>query len=367
MNALGYLIGAGSMTLGVEQAGFTVREVWETPGYGLNAQTWDLNRPQQRHHELELNHHDTHTVASRGAFDLIYGNPPCGGVSAMTCSRMESPTNNCMRQWIRMVAAARPRAILMENGYQLATDRMALLLLDLTNVLDHYGYHWWTWSFYSYQLGTPQIRRRMFLCATLDPPQRVELLDLRDLPPNDKHLSAPGHALWALTGVTPSPQPVVDREGRTVTQHWYDSDRTAVRNELVNQHWERLREPYVTPYEVQVAQQKIAEGSEPYAKWLKQHYKRLWADCPPDFAQKMHMHRPTRVDWDQACGAIIGFFKFVHPVDRRFLTMREMANLMGYPVDWQFHELSPHLIAQGIPVANARWGAYRLAQVAGWA
>jgi DNA (cytosine-5)-methyltransferase 1 len=152
------------MSLGVEQAGFTLRTIIETPGYGKNAATWDLNRPELAHSILELDHNDEYFRQwAPYDLDLLYGNPPCGGMSAQTCSRIESPTNNCMRMWIRMVVKARPKLILMENGYQLATDRMAPLLGDLTGVLEEAGYQWNTWQFYGYQVGTPQVRRRMFL------------------------------------------------------------------------------------------------------------------------------------------------------------------------------------------------------------
>ncbi len=358
------------MSLGIEAAGFNIAQVWETPGYSKNAATWDLNRPHQRHHVLELDHNNTTHFRSLGEVDLIYGNPPCGGVSSMTCSRMGSPTNNCMRQWIRMVAPAMPRMILMENGYQLATDRMSPLLGDLTGVLDHYSYHWWTWMFYSWQLGCPQIRRRMFLCALRsdgdDPIRRPDLLYLNDLT-TDKSAGAVWPHLWDLANVAPSPQPVICEQGWAVTQHWYSDIKNSLRrNELLKEHWDLARSSYITMHEYEVAKRKAEQGDKLHAQWLERHAHRLWMDCPREFAGKMHMHRPCRLDWDKPSGAIIGFFKFIHPTVPRFLTMREMARLMGYPDSWQFHALEPHLIAQGIPSMNAAWAADRMLKVAGW-
>jgi site-specific DNA-cytosine methylase len=57
---------------------------------------------------------------------------------------------------------------------------------------------------------------------------------------------------------------------------------------------------------------------------------------------------------------VLSEFNLAHPTLNRLLTMREMARLMGYPDDWVFHVLHPRLVAQGVPVANARWAASRL-------
>src|SRR5215831_12044045 len=154
LNAVGYLVGAGSMTLGIEAAGFKIREIFETSGYSKNARSWDLNRPELRHGVLELDHRSPHFKERQG-LDLIFGNPPCGGVSNMTQGGVNNKTNVCMRHWLRMVVQGRPRMILMESGYQLDTPRYEKLLKDLTNVLDAHDYWWWTWQFFSYQVGTP--------------------------------------------------------------------------------------------------------------------------------------------------------------------------------------------------------------------
>jgi DNA (cytosine-5)-methyltransferase 1 len=364
MEAIAYLIGAGSMTLGVEAAGFNVREVWETPGYGINAQTWDLNRPAQRHHILHLDHTNHTFFSARGSVDMIFGNPPCGGLSSMTCSRIESPTNNCMRQWIRMVAPAQPRMILMENAYQLATDRMRPLLDDLTGVLDDHGYWWWTWTFYSYQVGTPQIRRRMFLCATRDKPVSAQLLLLEDLPNQGKATSPVWPWLWDLADVAPSPGPVATATGAVVEQHYYHREDVLRVNELVNQHVERLATPYWTTKDYEKLLAAAADGDENAKKQVQKNSHLHWPDCPKDFGG-MSMHRPHVLQPQLACGAIIGAYRYVHPTARRMLTFREMCRLMGYPDTWNFHEMLPHLIAQGIPVNNSFWAADRMLKVIG--
>jgi DNA (cytosine-5)-methyltransferase 1 len=365
MHSLAYLIGAGSMSLGVERAGFQLEHLYETPGYGKNAQTWTLNRPEVPVNILELDHTSTFFRQHQG-LDLIYGNPPCGGLSSMTCSRMESPTNLCMRQWIRMVVQAKPRMILMENAYQLATERVKPLLQDLTDVLDSHDYYWWTWMFYSYQVGTPQIRRRMFLCATLDRPRRSDLFGLDDLPrAGDKTRCPCGVFLDDLIGVRPSSQDVINTRGEAITQHGYDRmDYYTELNRLVGVHRQRLSEPHVAMRLLEKTRLKAAEGNPLSISQLPNYEKWAWPDMPKQF-DGMSMTRPQIIHFDRAAPAMVGFFKFVHPLDDRVLTMREMARLMGYPDSWQFHKLRPHLLAQGVPANSTMWATKRMLAVIG--
>jgi DNA (cytosine-5)-methyltransferase 1 len=359
-----YLVGSGSLTLGVEAAGFNVEYIYETPGYAKNARTWQLNRPDVPIDVLELDAQNDTFKHHRG-LDLICGNPPCGGVSAMTCSRINSPTNECMRKWVRMVVRARPRMILMENGYQLATKRMSSLLGDLTSVLETCGYCWWTWMFYSYQVGTPQIRRRMFLCASLDRPRRHDLFELDDLPPPGVKSSCPcGPFLEDLIGVKPSPEPVIVN-GKVIAQHYYDraDGRYEEINRLIGLHRDKISsKTLISTGLLERVRKRADEGHELSLKMLPAYESKHWPNMPKQF-DGMSMSRPQVIYLDRAAPAMIGFYKFVHPVDDRLLTMREMARLMGYPDWWQFHQLKPHLLAQGVPVANAKWSAERLKQV----
>jgi len=365
VDAIAYLIGAGSMSLGVEAAGFDLKAVWETPGYSKNAATWDLNRPELRHQVFELDHTSDHLARVASGVDLIYGNPPCGGLSAMTASRLSSPTNNCMRQWIRMVVKARPRMILMENAFQLATERVGCLLTDLTDVLDQHDYYWWTWIMYSYQIHTPQIRRRAFLCASLDVPKHPELIPLDDLPSSrDRSLCPVGPYLANLVGVDPSPDPVWSTTGEVVTQHWYEPIKTVELNALVKQNIGRLSSRFLTPKDRRKIQERADNGDRVAQRELLQVEQLIWEDCPREFGG-MQCHRPYIIPWHEAGATIIGSYKYIHPIDHRFLTMREMARLMGYPDSWKFHRLFPHLIAQGIPVNNAWWAATRMREVMG--
>ena len=358
-----FLVGAGSMSLGVEKAGGKIEHVFENPGYAENAKSWELNRPELPVNTIEL-HCSSNALAPYSGLDLIAGNPPCGGLSSMTDSKISSPTNCGMRHWIRMVVKARPKSIIMENAYQLSTPRVWTILKDLTNVLEVNGYNWFTTKHYSYQLNTPQIRRRMFLYATLEEIKHPELIHLDDLPAKDKKLCPCGPYLEDLIGVEPSTEPVYSRTGNVVTHHGYGkwTDQMKSVNARIGEMRHHLNNRLYTPKRYKKLVEEAESGNSTAKRLLSVAV--LNENCPNEF-NGMSMFSPTQVKMDECCGAIIGIFKYIHPVDDRMCTMRELARLMGYPDYWQFHEESPHLIAQGVPVNNTSWAVERLNKIIG--
>jgi site-specific DNA-cytosine methylase len=254
----------------------------------------------------------------------------------------------------------------MENGYQLATERLWPLLSDLTQVLEDSGYKWWTWKKYSYQVGTPQVRRRAFLCATRDTIKRPELIDITAITANKNRAASPTLPwLQDLIGIKPSAEAVKTREGRLVSQHWYGpaSSYHLGLQETIAKGRQYVDHGYTTPRDVEKLKKLAAEGDVDAAQRLD-NLNNVWEECPAEL-QGMSMFRLFTIKFLECAPAIIGSYKYVHPIDDRVLTMREMARLMGYPDDFEFHDLNPSFIAQGIPVNNAKWGAERLMRVVG--
>jgi site-specific DNA-cytosine methylase len=366
LNAVGYLIGAGSMSLGIESANVNLVNIWETPGYSKNARSWDLNRPANPHKVLDLNWADNHfsCYADKG-IDLIYGNPPCGGVSAWTQSRVENETNNCMRHWMRMVVKGQPKAILMENGYQLDIDKLWPLLGDLTGVLEEAGYTWGTWRFFNYQVGTPQIRRRMFLYAAqkhrVINEARFTRTRYTELPNAQDRTQCPTKSvLDDLNGINPQPvHTALSNSGKVVTQHWYEGPLVVEKNKLLAQHIDFIRANtrWLTTADYERFVFAAANGDKSAGRVLEKYP--LWEDCPPQFSHYLSM-RPMPVPWDEAGPAVCSGWVLYHPHHDRFLTMRELALLMGYPMEWQFHKLSPAFIAQGVSASSSRWAVNNL-------
>lgn len=362
MNAVGYLIGAGSMSIGVEQAGFTIDTVFETPGYSKNAVSWDLNRPDNKHRVLDFDI-ESAIPDSRGA-DLIFGNPPCGGMSNITGCHVDSETNNCMIKWMQMAINTRPRMILMENAYQIATKSGTPLREQLFRMLQDKGYKFWTWLFYSWQVGCPQNRRRMFVCATLDDIRNPDILTLEDLPQSDQHITCMNW-LWDLEDVAPSKEPVQSTLGHYVTHHSYDNTGTLVTEYLMKASQTEFRRAtnvnFMTPRQAEKWMSGTEKEKADYERRLREGL--YWEDCPKVFQGMQQFRRPNQAPLFGAVPTVLSDFRIVHPTRQRLITMREQARLMGYPDTWEFHKCAANLTAQGVPAMNSRWAAERLCRV----
>lgn len=360
IDAVAYLIGSGSMSIGVEQAGYTIRKIYETPGYSKNAKTWDINKPDLKHEVLEMD--SAERIPDAQGVDLIYGNPPCGGMSNITGAHSSSPTNEIMIKWLKVCVNTRPRMILMENAYQIATKNGEPILRRLMSIAESAGYHAWVWEFFSWQLGCPQRRRRAFFCATLDKPNpnKISLEDLPQTCPGDLSVM---DWLWDLEKVTPSPNPVYSMLGHEVTMHWWDNTGVKV-SELLPEHFDIATKLFVVKrqYEKLMNSSKSSDKSKLKRVIADGLY---WENAPQIFDSMMEFRKPKLIPLFGPINTVVSDFVLVHPTVKRLLTMRENARLMGYPDHWKFHNCKANLVAQGVPAINAKWAAKRIRETVG--
>lgn len=78
---------------------------------------------------------------------------------------------------------------------------------------------------------------------------------------------------------------------------------------------------------------------------------------------------PIRVEWDKP-GRVIhggGAGQFIHPEEDRFLTMRELSRLMGYPDSWEWPDVGNRWnvsmwLGKNAPVQSAQWMSHHVRQ-----
>lgn len=172
LNAVDLFSGCGGLTLGLKQAGFTVVGAVEIDA--LAAETYRENHPEVclwQKDIRKLSGAELRRVLKlrKGQLDLLAGCPPCQGFSSMRTrngsSRVRDDRNDLVFDYLRMVKAFRPKALLLENVPALAQNRrMSILVEKLSamgydcggtpSVLDAADY------------GVPQRRRRMILVGS---------------------------------------------------------------------------------------------------------------------------------------------------------------------------------------------------------
>jgi DNA (cytosine-5)-methyltransferase 1 len=173
LTAVDLFSGAGGLTLGLKQAGFKVLAGVELAR--MPASTYQLNHPDV----LCLNK-DIRDVSGdelldtigldQGGLDLLAGCPPCQGFSTLRTRKksvsVEDDRNDLLFEFLRIVEALLPKAIMMENVPALAKDvRIEKFLSRLSSLGYQVGCNSVRVEDAS-DFGVPQRRRRMILIAT---------------------------------------------------------------------------------------------------------------------------------------------------------------------------------------------------------
>ncbi len=170
--AIDLFSGAGGLTEGLRQAGFSVIGAIELDA--LACETYLLN-----HAETQVWCNDIRTLDAfdvmialglkPGELDLLAGCPPCQGFSTLRTRRRTSSVlddrNDLIFEFTRFVEAFQPKAIMMENVPNLARDERMIKML---NDLNQLGYPLTTNSVQvldAAKFAVPQRRRRMILLA----------------------------------------------------------------------------------------------------------------------------------------------------------------------------------------------------------
>lgn len=173
LTAVDLFSGAGGLTLGLKQAGFKVLagvEIEKIP-----ARTYALNHP-----DVHCFNKDIREVGGvellktiglkRGELDLLAGCPPCQGFSSLRTRKksraVEDDRNDLLFEFLRIVEALTPRALMMENVPALADDNRMKVFLKRISVL---GYKVGRRSVRvedASEYGVPQRRYRMIMLAS---------------------------------------------------------------------------------------------------------------------------------------------------------------------------------------------------------
>lgn len=169
--AIDLFSGCGGLTLGLKQAGFKVLGAVEIDP--LAVATYSKNHP-----EVLLWSRDIRRITGpevlkrlglkRGELDLLAGCPPCQGFSSMRRlngkRRVRDIQNDLVFEYLRLVRALRPKALMLENVPGLfANHRMPKLKAQLRRL----GYAVNADIKDARHYGVPQRRRRLIMLAAL--------------------------------------------------------------------------------------------------------------------------------------------------------------------------------------------------------
>lgn len=184
LSVLSLFTGAGGLDLGLEAAGFHSAlcvEVDEDSRATLkrNRPGWRLAHPGDIH-ALKPKDILRQAGLKPGQLRLLAGGPPCQPFSKSAYwyngngSRLKDPRSHTLRAYTRVVEAALPEVLLLENvkglAYKNKDEGIRLLQRELAGINRRHGTSYALQEIHlnTAAYGVPQVRERLFLLATID-------------------------------------------------------------------------------------------------------------------------------------------------------------------------------------------------------
>jgi len=190
LTAIDLFCGAGGLTLGLQQAGFKVLagvELEEIP-----SNTYRTNHPDTLCFQKDIRQLGAAQLLKavglkRGQLDLLAGCPPCQGFSTLRTRKKQMAVtderNDLLFEFLRMVEALSPRALMMENVPSLANDERMTQFVRCISRLGYRVNRKNVRVVNAADYGVPQRRQRMILLASkigqIKDAERTETLTVR--------------------------------------------------------------------------------------------------------------------------------------------------------------------------------------------
>ncbi len=291
-NSIELFAGSGGMALGIEKAGFNTRALVESDSYCCETLRTNKSKffPNAQIFESKIeNISPTQILECIGLpsneITLISGGPPCQGFSIAKISKggrhLDDPRNGLFRHFVKFVEYIHPKAFLMENVPGLKTMEKGSVLKSILTAWEDIGYKVHFRVLNAADYGVPQRRRRLIIVGFSD----------------SNHFDFPSRTYSAEPNNPDGLLPYV-----TIGETFSHLTR-----EMPNQELPRHTKAKIARLAV------IKPGSA----WKGWHY-------------RDQLYQPSRT--------VTGHCRddWVHPVEPRTGTVRELAALQSFPNDYEF-------------------------------
>ena len=324
--------GAGGLSLGLQDAGWTVALAVDNDEKALQThrhnfpgltRTCNLGDPKQREFLLSLL--DDVTI------DLVAGGPPCQPFSRAGLSKIRSlvaegyrdeddPRRELWRAFLEIVLALRPRAILMENVPDMALGDDFSVIRTMIDALEDAEYYTELILVDAWRYGVPQHRKRLILLARLD-------VEHFPWPAPSPHMPTLRDAISDLPDLGESTGArVLSYSGKPGISAFAEEMRYGMEDGFV---WDHITRP-VRADDREIFQ--MMDSNTLYGN-LPREKRRYSAETFDDKYKKL--------DWNSRSRSITAHiakdgYWYIHPSELRTLTVREAARIQTFPDRFRF-------------------------------
>ena len=329
--AIDLFAGAGGLSKGFEQAGFSIALAVEQDEHA--AETYSRNHPNTLLLREDIRGLDPHECLTRlalrpGDLTALIGGPPCQGFSESNKRNRtpSNPQNHMYREFVRFLAVMQPAWFVLENVNGIKTVAKGAILEQIVAAIVNLGYELDYASLNAADHGVPQHRRRLFIVGnrlglTIQLPKpshgvnKVPLVNVREAI-EDLAVLPNGADVDYLTY-----PPQDGRLSAYQAEMRANCDSHALQGNLVTRNNEAVvaRYPLVPP------------GGN-------------WSSIPSRLmknytdASRCHTGIYFRLRWAEPSKVIGNFRKnmLIHPSQDRGLSVREAARIQSFPDDYVF-------------------------------
>lgn len=336
--AIDLFAGAGGLSLGFEQAGFSIPLVIEKDDWA--ADTYENNRENISVTRTDITQVDDSFFSNFTGVDAIIGGPPCQGfsISASNRRKEDDPRNYLYRDFLRAVRVIKPRVVFMENVKEIVKYRLPtgeLLVSDIVRTLELMDYKVSYHIVNAANYGVPQERIRFFLIATKG--FDIDISNLETFHTEQTLFQTNSHrTIWDAISDLPEVVPrkldendilEYDKEPQNEYQQEMRNKSSKIFNHIPMKHTDRTIEKFKL-IDVKGTVENIPE-----------EYRSRQRGNSAVVSEKVYSQNHRRIDSNKPSPTITASFysSFIHPYQHRNLTVREAARIQSFPDYYKFY------------------------------
>ena len=354
MKSVDLFAGAGGLSCGLEQAGFTpllanelvpqYAETYKLNHKNTNVVVGDVRQVSEGNLKALLN-------VSQGEIDLVAGGPPCQGFSVNAPVRtLDDPRNHLFKDFLRVVSALLPKAVLIENVPGLVSLGQGTVVEQIYAELEAMGYKVKHRILFAGHYGVPQMRFRTVFIGVRDYKGEI------NFPEPQYNAKAVANFAGAKELCIPI-YPLLSQDLKPQVTVWdalsdlpeIDNNQTISPTEYaqkcLNLYQSYLRKGNTVLTSHQCA--RIAQVNLERLKFIPQGGS--WRDIPHDLLpeglkrarRSDHTKRYGRLHPDALCSTVLTkcdphWGSFFHPTQNRVISVREAARIQSFPDCYTF-------------------------------